>query len=212
MNTRFGLLALAVLLAATGCERSTTAEKQAVSATPASVTSEAQQQPVGQEPSNMSDIRFVVDRSDRAVYVQRGDEVIRKHPVAVGKAEHETPTGSWRISKVDLNPEWIPPDSEWAKDRSRKAPGDPDNPMGRARLIFDPPYSIHGTDALESLGSAESHGSIRVANADVVDLARLVVQAGGKWEGDAWFNQRLNKRTEMTEIDLERPIAIEVRP
>ena len=205
--------ALAVSLTSAGCERATVVEKQGVPAQPSEAGSEARQQTMNnQNPTATSGIRFVVDRSDRAVYVQRGNLVFRKHPVAVGKPEHETPTGSWSISKVDLNPEWIPPESAWAKDRSRKAPGDPNNPMGRARLIFDPPYSIHGTDALDSLGSAESHGSIRVANADVVELARLVVKAGGKWEGDAWFNARLNDRTKMTEIKLDRSVPIEVRP
>jgi murein L,D-transpeptidase YcbB/YkuD len=98
------------------------------------------------------------------------------------------------------------------RDRERKAPGDPDNPLGRARLIFDPPYSIHGTDEIDSLGTAASHGSIRVANPVVVDLARLLLQAGGGWQGEAWFQERVNNRTEMTEIRLDRPVAIEVRP
>lgn len=212
MDFRLALLAVAVIMPASGCERSAETQKQTAPPQAPGKATEARQQRAGRFPTDMSDIRFVVDRSDRSVYVQRGEEVIRKHPVSVGKPEHETPTGSWSISKVDLNPEWIPPDSDWAKDRSRKAPGAPDNPMGWARLIFDPPYSIHGTDALESLGSAASHGSIRVANTDVVDLARLVVQAGGKWEGDEWFDARLNNRTEMTEISLDKPIPIEVRP
>lgn len=205
-------VALVVLLAAPGCNVSVGSSNNTAAAPQAGAGSAAARPRASADKrESMVDIHFIVDRSDRALYVQRGDEVIRRHPVAVGKPGNETPTGTWRIDKVDLNPEWIPPDSDWAKNRSRKAPGDPNNPMGRARLIFDSPYSIHGTEALDSLGGAESHGSIRVANADVVELARLVVQAGGKWQGDDWFDERLNKRTEMTEIGLDHPVPIEVR-
>jgi lipoprotein-anchoring transpeptidase ErfK/SrfK len=100
------------------------------------------------------DLRIVVDKSDREVRLFNGDRLLRTERVAIGQSEHPTPTGSWEIHQVDINPEWIPPDSEWAEDRERKAPGDPENPMGRARLIFKSPYSIHGTDDMESLGTA----------------------------------------------------------
>jgi len=209
----YSLAAFAALLISSGCSRDSEPTAEAVSQQVAeprtSGTAPARPANAGVEAGAL---RLVVDRSERALYVHRGAEVVRTHPVAIGKPEHQTPSGSWRIYKIDLNPEWIPPDSDWARDRERKAPGDPNNPMGRARLIFDPPYSIHGTEALDSLGSAASHGSIRVANPVVVELARLLLQAGGGWEGEAWFQERLNQRTEMTEITLDRPVEIEVRP
>ncbi|MFN3944971.1 MAG: L,D-transpeptidase [Allosphingosinicella sp.] len=156
------------------------------------------------------ELRFVVDKSDRKVRVYRGDEVIRTHDVAVGDSEHETPSGSWQFDRVDINPEWIPPDSEWAEDRERRGPGDPQNPMGRARLVFNMPYTIHGTDNLESLGQAASHGSIRVANSIVIELAELLLRAGGAWDGQDWFRNMLDSRNEEFQIRLERPIPIEV--
>ena len=58
-----------------------------------------------------------------------------------------------------------------AGDREPQPPGDPDNPMGRARLVYQMPYTIHGTDNLDSLGQAVSHGSIRLANEHVIPLA-----------------------------------------
>lgn len=57
--------------------------------------------------------------------------------------------------------------------------------MGRARLLYNPPYTIHGTDELDSLGKAESHGSIRVANDVAIELAELLLREGGAWQGDA---------------------------
>lgn len=156
------------------------------------------------------DIRFVVDRSDRRLRVLRGGELVRAEAVAVGQSRYPTPLGRWRFTRVDLNPEWIPPDSDWTEGRHREPPGGPENPMGRARLLFDPPYSIHGTDDLESLGRAASHGSIRVANEAVVALAELLLKAGGSWEGADWFRQKLDDRTRMHRIPLREPVAIEV--
>lgn len=155
-------------------------------------------------------LRFVVDKSDRKVRVYKGNEVIRTHDVAVGDAEHETPNGEWEFHRVDLNPEWIPPDSPWAEDRTKKAPGDPENPMGRARLVFNMPYTIHGTDATSSLGKATSHGSIRVANEIVIELAELLLRSGGAWEGEPWFKERTGNRTKEYQIPLNNPVPIEV--
>lgn len=157
------------------------------------------------------EVRFVVDKSDREVRVFRGDEQIRTHDVAVGSSEHETPTGEWTFDRVDLNPEWIPPDSEWAEDRERKAPGAPGNPMGRARLVFNMPYTIHGTDNLDSLGKAVSHGSIRVANENVIPLAELLLKAGGAWEGEQWFRKMAENRNEEYQIELPEDVRIEVQ-
>ena len=77
--------------------------------------------------------------------------------------------------------------------------------MGRARLVFTEDYSIHGTDETASLGTNQSHGSIRVANAAVLDVARLLLQAGGAFDGNDWFNRMTADRTRMHRIDLEHP-------
>ena len=155
-------------------------------------------------------IRVVVDRSDRKVRVYRGDEVISIEAVAVGMPKYPTPTGSWRFYRVDLNPEWNPPKSNWAKGRKRASPGRTDNPMGRARLVFNMPYTIHGTDDLESLGKAASHGSIRISNGVVMDLAELLLRAGGSWGGDQWFQRMSENRGKMYQIKMQYPVPIDI--
>jgi hypothetical protein len=67
--------------------------------------------------------------------------------------------------------------------------GAPDNPVGRAQLVYDAPRSIHGTDEPESLGKAASHGSIRVANSVATKLARMVMEAGGVGKDGAWYER-----------------------
>ena len=156
-------------------------------------------------------IGVIVDKSDRKVRVYRNGQLLREHDVAVGAPQWETPTGTWAFERVDINPEWIPPDSPWAAGEPRRPAGHPENPMGQARLVFNLPYTIHGTDDLDSLGTAASHGSIRVANQHVIPLAELLLKAGGAWQGRQWFESMvLNRNTEF-EIRLPQPIPIEVR-
>lgn len=160
----------------------------------------------------LQDLRLVVDISERNVQVMNGDGVLATHDVAVGTEEWPTPTGDYAFHRVDLNPEWVPPKEEkWAEDETTKAPGDPENPMGRARLVYRMPNTIHGTDDLASLGKASSHGSIRVANEVVLQLAQMLLKAGGAWEGDQWFQQMAQNRTEEFQIPLEQNIPIKVQ-
>ena len=160
----------------------------------------------------MQELRFVVDISDRQLRVMNGEREMQTHPVAVGSEEWPTPTGSWEFHRVDINPEWVPPKSEeWAKDEERAAPGSPDNPMGRARLVYRMPNTVHGTDDLNSLGKAVSHGSIRVANEVALNLAEMMLKAGGAWEGPQWFQQMVQNRTTEYQVDLQNKLPIEVQ-
>lgn len=159
----------------------------------------------------LQNLRFLVDISDRELRVLNGNQVTATHPVAVGTEEWPTPTGKFAFHQVDLNPEWVPPrDESWAEKEETKAPGAADNPLGTVRLVYRMPNTVHGTFDLDSLGKAESHGSIRVANATAVQLAQLLLKAGGKWDGDPWFAQMVQNRTREFEIPLERRIPIEV--
>ncbi len=156
-------------------------------------------------------LRFVVDISDRELRMFDGDRQVAKHPIAVGSEEWPTPTGSWQFHRVDLNPEWVPPNEEWASGETRKAPGDPENPMGKARLVYRMPNTVHGTDDLNSLGKAVSHGSIRVANEVALSLAETLLKAGGAWEGPQWFQQMKQNRTEEYQVELADHIPIKVQ-
>jgi lipoprotein-anchoring transpeptidase ErfK/SrfK len=157
-------------------------------------------------------LNLVLDRSERIVHINRGHSTVRTYEVAVGKPGHETPTGSWEFTRIDINPDWTPPDSDWSRDASYTPPGHPDNPMGRVRMIFNMPYTIHGTDALHSIGEAASHGSVRMANAQAIELAELLLKEGGSWQGEGWYRQMLDNPTEMYQIELERPIPITITP
>jgi lipoprotein-anchoring transpeptidase ErfK/SrfK len=159
-----------------------------------------------------SSFALEVDVSERRLYVKEDGEVVRSFPVAVGRPGNPTPRGSFRVRHMIWNPRWVPPDADWAREKSAKAPGDPKNPMGRVKIFFrEPDYYIHGTREVDSLGQAESRGCIRMRNSDVVALARLVMSKGGTPRDPSWFRRVLNRVTRSQEVYLERSIPFTVR-
>lgn len=156
-------------------------------------------------------VRLEVSLSQRELRVMRDGEVMRTYRVAIGQAEYPTPRGSFAIGRVVWNPRWVPPKAEWAKGKSVTEPGDPDNPMGKAKLFFrEPDYYIHGTEAEESLGQAASHGCLRMANSDVVELAKLVMENGGENRPPSWFKRILNYVRSTQEVRLANPVSLTI--
>jgi lipoprotein-anchoring transpeptidase ErfK/SrfK len=199
------VLAAAVLLG--GC-RVDDADREP--AQPAAETPGFQQQPGQQDLQQQRDMRLEVNLERRELTVYRGGQAVETHRVAVGREEYPTPTGEWTIDRVVFNPRWVPPDSEWAEDEETKEPGDPENPLGDAQLIFDRPYSIHGTIEPGSIGQAVSHGSIRVTNDVAMQLARQVIEAGGAQRDESFFRQMREDRSREYEVSIPNPVPIRV--
>lgn len=105
--------------------------------------------------------------------VREGDRVLKSYPISVGMLGHDTPTGEFMVSRAEWNPSWTPPEREWAKDDKKMPPG-PNNPMGRVKLFFAPYYFIHGTPHEKDLGAPASHGCVRMSNANVIELGKLL--------------------------------------
>jgi lipoprotein-anchoring transpeptidase ErfK/SrfK len=156
------------------------------------------------------DLRIEVDLAARELRLFRNERLVEAHPVAVGTEEWPTPTGQWTIGQVVWNPRWIPPDQAWAEDAEVTEPGDPENPLGQAQLVYDAPNSIHGTNEPSSIGQAVSHGSIRVSNDVAVRLARLVMEAGGAARDEAWYREAEANRTDRRDVSIPNPIPIRV--
>jgi lipoprotein-anchoring transpeptidase ErfK/SrfK len=157
------------------------------------------------------DAQVEVSLEARQVSLFRDGERVATYRIGVGSAEWPTRTGEWEITHIDFNPDWTPPDESWASDRSYKEPGHPDNPMGRVRIVYDPPRSIHGTDDEDSIGRAESHGSIRIANDDGRALARHLMATTGDTRSDDWWTEVRENAGEMVTVELSAPVPIRVR-
>jgi hypothetical protein len=119
-------------------------------------------------------LHLVLNVAGNWLHVYENGERTRTYSVSVGLPGYETPSGTYRIREAIWNPWWHPPNSEWARGRTPEAPGAPTNPMGRVKLNFGPLLYIHGTPEHESLGYPASRGCVRMRNADVIELTRLV--------------------------------------
>jgi hypothetical protein len=168
-------------------------------------------EPAPQPRQDPPDLRLEVDVEARQLRVYRNDEQVATHPVAVGRPEWPTRTGEWTINQVVWNPRWIPPEEEWAEEEEEKDPGDPENPLGRAQLVYDAPRSIHGTNEPGSLGQAASHGSIRVSNEVAIELARMVMEAGGAGRDEEFYRRVRENRSERVDVGIPNPVPIRVR-
>jgi lipoprotein-anchoring transpeptidase ErfK/SrfK len=125
-------------------------------------------------------LTLAADLSTRRLTVTRGGEVIKEYDVAVGKPQYPTPRGTFNVHRIVWNPKWVPPDSKWARGKKTAAPGSPHNPMKLVKIFFqEPDYYIHGTDDLDSLGEADSHGCLRMDPNDAGELALLLMDNSG---------------------------------
>jgi lipoprotein-anchoring transpeptidase ErfK/SrfK len=95
--------------------------------------------------------------------------------VAVGRAGLETPAGLYHVQDKQVNPSWHVPNSAWAGDLAGKViPPGPQDPIKARWLGVYNGAGIHGTDELSSLGTAASHGCIRMAIPDVIQVYNWV--------------------------------------
>lgn len=118
---------------------------------------------------------ILVRRGDRQLHHYVDGQIVRSYPIAVGKAGYATPTGTFEVTAKRRNPSWYNPGSSWARGMPRMVRPGPNNPLGtRALNISSPGIRIHGTSQSGSIGTAASHGCIRMHRTDVEELFELI--------------------------------------
>jgi hypothetical protein len=118
-------------------------------------------------------IVLTVDRPNFRLHLWKNLKLVKSYTVAIGAVGYDTPSGLYSIQNKAVNPAWTMPDSDWVApaDRGTVVPGgSPENPLKARWLGIYDGAGIHGTDATYSLGTAASHGCIRMAIPDVVEL------------------------------------------
>jgi lipoprotein-anchoring transpeptidase ErfK/SrfK len=117
-------------------------------------------------------VYMTVDRGSFTLRLYKRLELAKTYTIAVGALGYDTPVGLYHIQNKAIDPAWHVPDSEWAgRLAGRVIPGGaPNNPLKARWLGIYDGAGIHGTDDIGSLGSAASHGCIRMAVSDVIDL------------------------------------------
>ncbi|MBW4445970.1 MAG: L,D-transpeptidase [Spirirestis rafaelensis WJT71-NPBG6] len=116
--------------------------------------------------------QVVVDLSDRRAYVYAKDEVIASYPIAIGKKGWETPTGSFQVMHMQHYPAWRHPIT------GQVFAAGTDSPLGDRWIGFwsdgRNQIGFHGTPDVEVIGTAISHGCLRMRNPDVRMLYKQV--------------------------------------
>lgn len=111
---------------------------------------------------------------DRATFTLRLWEhlkLAKTYTVAVGQEGLETPEGLYDIQEKEENPTWHVPESAWAGSLAgQDIPPGPSNPIKARWLGIFEGAGIHGTEETWSLGSAASHGCVRMSIPDVEEL------------------------------------------
>jgi len=134
-----------------------------------------------------------VSIGDQQLSLMQDGEIVRTYPISTSRfgigtqeGSFKTPTGNFRIaqkiggdmphgtifrSRVPLGPEDpLPSTDDLVMSRILWLDGlDDHNANTRDRFIY-----IHGTKHEDKIGTAASHGCIRMRNADVVELFELV--------------------------------------
>ncbi len=115
----------------------------------------------------------IINRSAFELTLYKNLKPAKTYGIAVGQVGLETPAGLYSIQNKAVDPAWTMPNSDWVApaDRGRVVPGGtPQNPLKARWLgIFDG-AGIHGTDAASSIGTAASHGCVRMRIPDVIEL------------------------------------------
>lgn len=117
-------------------------------------------------------LNLVLNLSDRKVKVYRGEMLVASYEVAVGREGWNTPTGEFSVFQKQVDPAWEHPFTGVV------VPPGPDNPLGSRWIGFwsDGVNSIgfHGTPDESVIGSAVSHGCVRMRNEDILALYEQV--------------------------------------
>jgi len=115
---------------------------------------------------------LTVNRSTFELSLWKNLELAKTYTVAIGAVGFDTPAGVYNIQNKAVDPAWSVPEADWAGSLAGTVvPGGvPENPLKERWMgIFDG-AGIHGTDDVASLGTAASHGCVRMSIPDVIDL------------------------------------------
>lgn len=135
---------------------------------------------VERKPQNQRVILVEVSKAERSARAFNVDgDLVAVYPASVGSEDNPSPHGVYRVRNAAANPIYYYKPSLMlagiTAPRSLKLARGPNNPVGAMWIGLDKPtFGIHGTPEPEKVGSAFSHGCVRLTNWDAIALARMV--------------------------------------
>lgn len=177
-------------------------QKKEVVAEPATPTPE---QSIVQAP----DIKLVINIPAKKVSLYDNGKEVARHDIAVGQPVYKTPTGQQIVNQIIWNPWWIPPDSPWARG-AEKAPPGPKNPLGPVKLLMGNGIRLHGTNKPSSIGTAASHGCLRMRNEDAASMAWYIQKRINVGTDETLFDKYSKYRSSSFYVNLDHPLNVEI--
>lgn len=162
------------------------------------------------------DTRIVVNIPAFRMDVFHDGTLTNSYRIGIGYPQYPLPTGLRKAQLIIFNPTWTPPDSPWvdamnAMPGETVAAGSKHNPLGPIKVPLGAATLIHGGKPLSKIGTFASHGCVGMTNAQVKDLAKVLVQASDTDLSDETMSTYLNKRTSTRVVSLNKLIPIELR-
>lgn len=132
------------------------------------------------DPSRAKVTRIVIDKgTNRVSAFDASGRMVVNYPSTIGSAQTPSPSGTHKVSRVALNPEYTYNPSknfqQGSNDQVLTLPPGPNGPVGSVWIaLTKPTYGIHGTPTPSRLFVSESHGCVRLTNWDAQELAHMV--------------------------------------
>ncbi len=119
---------------------------------------------------------LTVQKSTRTLRLFKNLKISRRYKVAIGQPAYPTPQGLFSIQSKQVNPVWSVPNSPWAGELqgTTVAGGSAANPLKARWMGIVNGVGFHGTSDDASIGTAASHGCLRMHVRDVIDLYKRV--------------------------------------
>ncbi|OIO32523.1 MAG: hypothetical protein AUJ70_05385 [Candidatus Omnitrophica bacterium CG1_02_40_15] len=111
--------------------------------------------------------KILVDKSQNILTLLSDDDIIKVYRVSTGE-NNCTPVGNFKIVNKIIDPVWY-------TEKAMVPAESPDNVLGSRWIGFNlPGYGIHGTVSPEKIGQQATKGCVRMINAEVEELYKII--------------------------------------
>ena len=111
--------------------------------------------------------KILVDKSQNILTLLSDDDIIKVYRVSTGE-NNCTPVGNFKIVNKIIDPVWY-------TEKAMVPAESPDNVLGSRWMGFNlPGYGIHGTVSPEKIGQQATKGCVRMINAEVEELYKII--------------------------------------
>lgn len=171
-------------------------------------------QPAALQPG-AGNIRITINVPAFLLTVWQGDKQVKTYYIGVGRKNFPIPAGMRKAEKIIINPDWIPPNSEWLRQSSEIEPykkipaGRTENPLGKTRIPLGDTYLLHEARSEADIGNLLSRGCLRVLRDDLFELIELIVKAGNIPFSSREIDEAKND-SKRRAINFNNPLSVDI--